>query len=191
MAIAITILILPLVDAAKQIAEHPLGDVLFDNLGLLFAFLVSFLVIGREWIVHHRVFESVSDYSNALVLYNLLWLLSIVFLPFAANVLAYIEDEQPAVFALYIGTIMVTSASMLLMEFELRRHPTLIIDHDPATIPVVGGVIILGLMGVALIIAVVVPSINMWALLLLFLAGPVEAVYSRLRGKRVADQPPA
>ncbi|MFP3380774.1 TMEM175 family protein, partial [Bacillus sp. SIMBA_069] len=56
-AIAITLLILPLVDAAGQIGHSSFGEFIDKNFWEIFAFVVSFAVIARFWVVHHRIFE--------------------------------------------------------------------------------------------------------------------------------------
>lgn len=49
----------------------------------LFAFVLSFLVIGRFWMGHHRVFGMVKGYDDRLAWPNLQYLLGIAFMPFA------------------------------------------------------------------------------------------------------------
>jgi hypothetical protein len=57
-AIAITLLLLPLVDIADEIRRESLGDLLADHVGTLIAFFVSFVVISRLWLSHHRLFAA-------------------------------------------------------------------------------------------------------------------------------------
>ena len=45
-------------------------------------FIISFLMIGTYWIVHHRVFHYIKRYDFPLVWLNLLFLLLIVLTPF-------------------------------------------------------------------------------------------------------------
>ena len=65
-AIAITLLILPLVDVANQISTHPAREVLESHAATLAGFAITFAVIGRFWLIHHRVFELVDGYTYAL-----------------------------------------------------------------------------------------------------------------------------
>lgn len=188
-AIAITFLILPLVDVTEQLNEISLGALLQQNWGTLLAFLISFAVIGRLWMVHIAVFEWVDDYRPALVWLNFLWLLSIVGLPFAANLLSY-ADHDRAVYALYIGIMIVASTSTFAMGLLLARSPALLrTDAPPAARQAPSATTALILV-VALVLAVTVPSVNMAWLLLLFLSSPLERAWARIRGRRVADTPP-
>lgn len=121
-AIAITLLVLPLVDTASDIGRLTLAGFARENIGGLLAFAISFAVIARFWVVHHRVFEWVADYSTAIVWANFLWLAAIVFIPFAANLLSEIDGDRPDVYALYIGNMLISSLAMLLIEY-LPRPP--------------------------------------------------------------------
>ncbi|MGH1550174.1 TMEM175 family protein [Leifsonia poae] len=179
-AIAITLLILPLVDAASQIGRQSFGDFVAENFWEILAFVISFAVIARFWVVHHRVFEVVSSYDGAMVWYNFLWLLAIVSIPFSANVLSNGAGERPDVYALYIGNMIVASLAMRLIGVELWRHPELMTEEGRATIDKTAGIAELILMALALVLAVLIPAVNMFWLFLLFLAGPLHALIRRL-----------
>jgi uncharacterized membrane protein len=51
-----------------------------------FSFLISFFLIGLYWTVHHRMFSYVENYDQGLLWLNLLFLLSIVLMPFSAGI---------------------------------------------------------------------------------------------------------
>ncbi len=51
-------------------------------------FFVSFLVIGLYWLVHHRMFRYLIHYNRKLLWNNLLFLLSIVLMPFSSAFLS-------------------------------------------------------------------------------------------------------
>jgi uncharacterized membrane protein len=191
-AIAITLLVLPLVDIATRIAVPgtTVWSLFTAHWGTFLAFAVSFLVIARFWVVHHRVFELVRDYNPSLVRLNFLWLASIVFLPFATNVLSLAPGNQPGVYALYIGTLIVTSASMLLIEILLTRNPGLLREGVEGELRLTSSVIATGLFAVALVLAVLVPAIGILSLLLLLLSGPVRAVAERLAHRRGRERMP-
>ncbi len=57
-AIALTLLVLPLVDIVPEAAHsgEPAVAVVTDNLAPIGSFLLSFAVIARFWSVHHRLF---------------------------------------------------------------------------------------------------------------------------------------
>jgi uncharacterized membrane protein len=52
-----------------------------------FSYVLSFLVIGTYWIAHHQTFRYVRSYDRTLLWLNLLFLLSISFIPFPTGLL--------------------------------------------------------------------------------------------------------
>ncbi|RKR73603.1 TMEM175 family protein [Frondihabitans australicus] len=177
-AIAITLLILPLVDVATETRDHDLGTVFHENLGALISFVVTFAVIGQFWTVHHRIFEYVRAYSPRLIAANFVWLAGIVFLPFAANVLSG-SDGQPSISALYIGTMVVVTAAAFGIDLILIRHPELCHPESVGDLSLAPSLSFITLLVVAGVIAVVFPAINLYALLILFLGRETTKLYDR------------
>jgi uncharacterized membrane protein len=62
-----------------------------------FSYVLSFLVIGNYWIAHHQTFRYVMSYNKALLWMNLLFLLSISFIPFPTALLGEYGDLRFAV----------------------------------------------------------------------------------------------
>ncbi|MGZ8177788.1 TMEM175 family protein [Williamsia sp. SKLECPSW1] len=169
-AIAMTLLLLPLVDAVSGARPGHVWQLLDDNRGTMIAFVVSFAVIARMWMMHHRLFEQVSACSPALMRVNLLWIAGIVFLPVASNMLAAAAQSSPAN-ALYVGTIAVASLMFALMEALVIRNRSLrtaTSHHDlhPANSWLTFGALIAALVG-----TIAVPDSGVWWLLLLVPAG--------------------
>ncbi|WKK71978.1 TMEM175 family protein [Rathayibacter oskolensis] len=187
-AIAITFLVLPLVDVVEEGGSPDLGTLLSENWGTLSAFFITFAVIGRLWLVHHAVFEQVARYSAALVTANFVWLAAIVLLPFAANLLSNVFETDPSVFALYIGTMIVASTATLGMQVILRRDPELLVPGVDPLRSSARSVIVIALLTAALVLAVTVPAVNMLALLLLLLSGPIERLVRRGRASEALRQ---
>src|SRR3954470_16595276 len=79
-AIAMTLLVLPLTEIEPE--GKPVLAVLGEHQNDRWAFAVSFFVIARYWAAHHRAFRLVRNHSDRLIGLNILWLASIVFLPF-------------------------------------------------------------------------------------------------------------
>lgn len=181
-AIALTLLILPLVDIAPQIKEHGgVDQLLRDNWAAFLAFGISFAVIALFWMVHHRVFEGVAAASPVLVRLNFVWLASIVLLPFSTNVLSYSPDANRGVYALYIATLIVTSTSMLAMELVLKRTPGLLRPGGEESLEIAKLAIYTGLLAAALVLAVAIPAGGMLWLLLLALTGPMTRALDHVR----------
>lgn len=176
-AIAITLLILPLVDAASDFTGD-VGSFVVEHLGKLLVFFLSFAVIGNFWLVHHRMWDRVTGYNSGLLWSNLLWLLSIVFLPFPTALLASAPGNR-ATYGLYVGTMVVTTAAELLMQRIIVRHPDLQAEEARGTLTIGGYVVSTGIMVFALLVAVIFPTVGLWGLALFALSGPVQGAVAR------------
>jgi uncharacterized membrane protein len=89
--------------------------VLSDHSGEVSAFVISFLVIWVLWTSHHRTMEYFDAYDAAIMRLTMLWLFTIVVLPFTTQLLnseAYRHGAVP----LYIGVLLVSSLCLLGMS---------------------------------------------------------------------------
>jgi len=105
-AIAITLLVLPLADAA--IDQHDVAGSLADLAPRGFTFALSFAVIGRYWMVHHDNVRALVRSDRGLLWLNLAFLFCIAFMPFPTSVLGATSNSAAAVI-LYATTIIATS----------------------------------------------------------------------------------
>ena len=107
-AIAITLLVLQ-INLPEQLAggEH-VGDALWDQQGDIFAYALSFAVIGRLWLVHHRFFGEVTEFDGNLMALNLVYLGFVVLIPFSSEVLGDYGDTTAGVI-LYAANLSLTN----------------------------------------------------------------------------------
>ncbi|HEX6665196.1 MAG TPA: TMEM175 family protein [Solirubrobacterales bacterium] len=112
-AIAITLLVLNL-GIAKDLASDEVADALWDQRENLLAFGISFAVIGRFWLVHHRFFGDVVAFDAKLIGLNLLYLGWIVLLPFSSDVLGEYGDTTAGVvlYSVNLVAVVVTGGWM-------------------------------------------------------------------------------
>ena len=87
-AIAITLLVLeikipelPREEATDSRLLYKLAELIPKFIG----FLVSFLLIGQYWMVHHRMFGFVINFNQRLLWLNILFLLAIALMPFSTG----------------------------------------------------------------------------------------------------------
>jgi uncharacterized membrane protein len=108
-AIAITVLVLG-IDVPAQLPHDDVHEFLVDSWPQLFAYFLSFAVIGRFWISHHETFRTLHDFDRRLLVINLVYLSLIVLIPFPTDLLGEYGSEADAVvlYAFLIG-----SASLL------------------------------------------------------------------------------
>jgi uncharacterized membrane protein len=180
-AIAMTLLILPLLESVTAAAKDGLdtADYVRDNGTQLFAFVLSFVIISRFWLSHEKLFDSVERWTGSLMLLNLAWMLTIVFLPVITAMVGLMDTDRLQI-AIYVGTMLVNSLILGGMTVVVRRHPeTWSGEVGPEAGEVAGSAAVVLLFLIALLVALLVPAVGYLALLLLLLSNPLEAVLTR------------
>lgn len=121
-AIAITLLVIE-IKVPELPEEKVTEDLLLESLAReipkMIGFLVSFFIIGLYWTVHHRMFGFVVNYTSRLLWLNLIFLLSIVLMPFSTAFYSqyiYLFLKTPAI--LYTCNI----CFLGIMNFVLWRY---------------------------------------------------------------------
>ncbi|RQG96558.1 TMEM175 family protein [Natrarchaeobius chitinivorans] len=84
-AIVLTLLVLQF--DVPDVPAAALPGAIADQETLLVSYLLSFVVVGIYWIVHHNLFRYIESHDRVLLWLNLLFLLSISFLPYPTEVL--------------------------------------------------------------------------------------------------------
>jgi len=180
-AIAVTLLILPLVDVVTSSKEQGLTapQMITHHSAQIWTFLLSFVVIARFWMVHHRLFEHVRSISTPLVVLNLAWLLMVVVLPFPTEVTGVYETSR-FTSGLYVGAILLLALLQTAMVVLIHRTPALAEPDQPVpTSQVASAVIMTGLFTIAFLLAVLVPAAGFYSLFVAFLAPVVSRVRAR------------
>lgn len=178
-AIALTLLVLPLVDLVpKAVEEHESPrEVIIHNVVPLGSFLLSFLVIWRIWTVHHRLFDRAESIDARVVRINSLWLLSVLILPLPAEMVGAYGDD-PLVISLYVGVLFACSITLTMLAIALRQANPMEAALDRASLePLIGNAVCLSL---AFVLTIAVPGVGYWPLLLLLVDRPVLALVRRV-----------
>ena len=187
-AIALTLLVLPLIDTVRDAAAHkpaplPLHELLHAHARDFLAFCLSFVVIARFWRVHRRLFDSLAHLDEVLVTVTLAWLFGIVFLPVPTAALVAAEDAARGAAALYAMNLAFIAVTALALTVWAARRPGLWEnevdgEHLVAAVPRSAGATVL--------FAAVVPFalwLGQWALLLLLLLGPAQRLGEWVAGR--------
>lgn len=176
-AIALTLLVLPLTEIVPElVAAHGESiEAITGHEQQIGSFLLSFLVISRQWISHHRLFQHVQAYNQTLFLVNLAWLLTVVLLPFATQLVgAFGTDKFTCLF--YIGMMVVNGACQAAMTWTVRTRPELAKDggvSDRWLFNSIGSTVA---MAVAFLLAAIFPDVNYFGILLLMLPSALAKV---------------
>jgi uncharacterized membrane protein len=88
-AIAITLLVIeikvPSFNEGELLTNNALLHKLAELIPKFIGFLVSFLLIGQYWIVHHRMFGYVINFTDRLIWLNIFFLFSVALMPFSTG----------------------------------------------------------------------------------------------------------
>jgi uncharacterized membrane protein len=104
-AVAITLLILDV---------RPEGDgltgwqMLSHDWHKILVYLLSFVIVGVYWVAHHHMMHFITGTDRALLWLNLLLLLAIVFIPYAAALLSASHADASAI-RIYGSTLILTN----------------------------------------------------------------------------------
>jgi len=118
-SIAITLLVLNL-GIAKDLASGEVAEALWGQRENLLAYALSFAVIGRYWLVHHRFFSDVTAFDGKLIALNLFYLGWIVLIPFTSEVLGEHGGATAAV-VLYAANLTGVVLIGMWMAADARR----------------------------------------------------------------------
>lgn len=87
-AIAITLLVIdikiPEIDHSI-VSDQLLGREMKHLIPRFAGFIISFAIIGLYWTVHHKIFAYADHYDNKLLWLNLIFLFSVVLMPFSSG----------------------------------------------------------------------------------------------------------
>ena len=171
-AIAMTLLILPLMEAASDIVEENMTegegggegeesdkmtveDYFSHNKHKVGSFFLSFWVVSIFWVWHDKLFRYVCRFSRLLLTLNFLWMLGLVFLPVATSLLTATPDTDKLGLIVYIGTMLWTSFCGGLMVQVIRRDSRIWKgDIGPGKLAVISNLIHDVLLLIALLISI-------------------------------------
>ncbi|QWZ08749.1 DUF1211 domain-containing protein [Nocardioides panacis] len=177
-AIAITLLVLPLVDLVPELQENDsVAGLLRAHQVDVGAFLLSFVVIWSLWSAQHRLMRTVIAQDHVVSRLLMLWTLTIVFLPFPTALVTR-EGHEPVTKVLYIGTMALSSACLALIAHRVGRQRS-VRDTDVRPDPAPAWATTIGFL-VALALSLAVPALDYLPLLLLLLTEPTVRAARRI-----------
>ncbi|WP_230206546.1 TMEM175 family protein [Microbacterium gorillae] len=184
-AIAMTLLILPLMESVAEARHLSTAEYLNDHAGQIISFLLSFSLIATFWLMHHRVYNGVERITSRLMVINLAWLLTIVWLPVATAMLGQMSTDRLQV-VLYVGSLVLTSALMLAMRVYLLRHPEMRAAADDAVVMGISiDLAMITCFGITFIASLIWPGPGYYVFFICMLTGFLARGYRRLLERRV------
>ncbi len=162
-----------------------LRDEIFGLGGDVLAYAMSFVVLGVYWIGHHNLFHYIRSTNRVFLWLNVLFLMSVGFIPFSTSILGRNLPDQTAVI-LYGGNVMLPGLSLYVIWWYATRNSHLVDkDIDEHLVSSVKRRIIVGplVYSVAIALSFVTPIISMilymGALVFFILPGHVDIHFTR------------
>jgi uncharacterized membrane protein len=130
-AIVITLLILDV----RLPADKPLTlETLWSVAPHLWAFALSFVIVGVYWASHHNMLHFIKQVDRQLLWLNLALLLVIVLIPFPAGLLGQHLDSELAVMLYGINLMLVNAAGAAMWLYAMSQ-PNLAVDGIAPALP--------------------------------------------------------
>jgi uncharacterized membrane protein len=125
-AIVLTLLVLDLKLPEVTNAEGILDD-LADNYHDFIAWLISFIVIARFWVVHHGITARMSRCHVGTVALNFLLLAFVTLMPFTASLIGSYQVAEPWSTVFFVTNMGAASIALGLLARHVTCEPNLLV----------------------------------------------------------------
>jgi uncharacterized membrane protein len=115
MTVLVLSLSVPVITSAETISQ------IVDGLApIIYGYLLSFLMLAVFWVRHHSVFHFINRVDSSFLWLNLIFLLTIGFIPFSTELLGRFSTEEEAAL-IYGANLFVTGLCLqMLWRYALR-----------------------------------------------------------------------
>lgn len=125
-AIAVTLMVLPLVDIESPGPGETVWEVLGQNWGQILAFFLSFVITLVFWRRHHRFLDGLKGIDAGLMFISLVWLGLIVLFQVPTKLLGNDQNPNDGSATLYLAYLAVLGFATMSIPMYVRRHPALL-----------------------------------------------------------------
>ena len=129
--VAMTLLVLELKppDLPKHSDPAVIWHALRDHSLPFLGFVLTFVLAGGSWIMHHRLFQHIRGANRALVLLTIPFLMFVSLLPFSTSMLTAFGTRNQVGLTFYIGNQLALS-TLLAVQWLVARHAGLLTGSD-------------------------------------------------------------
>jgi len=124
-AIIITIMVLEikLPEGLRHAERKEIRHALLELVPRLFGYVTAFFFVGMFWVKHLKIFSYLKDYSNALIIWNLVFLFFISLFPFAVSTMTGSLGPGSAIgLFIYFNVIAFSILAQSLLTRYLIKH---------------------------------------------------------------------
>jgi len=188
-AIAATLLILPVVDAAAQLGNRDPDEFLARVVPELVMFIISFAIIANFWLEHHRLFRLIDKFDTFLIVFNFVWLLGIIVMPMPTALIVDGNRDDVIAVSFYLGTMLLISLMHFVMCNHVRRHPEFEHGASRTANGWLSSLVLSCFLVLALIAGLVIPEFGIWGLIGMFFIPEAVRLIQRLQRCRLDAGP--
>ena len=162
-AVAMTLLVLDLVvPEFKEITNRELTTILLSMWPKFLAYVLSFLIAGVYWIVHHSIFDAIRYYDATLAWINIVFLLLVALIPFSTSLLGEYFLQKTSTILYGIHLLLMFMGGYALWTYSTWKHILLVPELDPDLIKGARkmGYVYFLILSIAIIAAFFIPLIS-------------------------------
>lgn len=132
-AIAITLLILPIMDGLRDTYSEEggsisdVGQFLTDERVNFYVFVQTFFVMFWLWWANHKTFEKFAEYDFFLVVLSFVWIVFMVALAFPLDLAAHSDSNLATAWANFAFAVPITITAVINLYGRARPH--MLSDH--------------------------------------------------------------
>ena len=97
----------------------------------LYSYVLSFLVLGIIWTLHHRSFHAIKRSDNALVWLNIVFLMFVALIPFSTSLLGNYGTEQLSIVIYAINIMLVLGMRLIIWTYATGKYRLVDSDISP------------------------------------------------------------
>jgi uncharacterized membrane protein len=132
-AIVMTLLVLEISipEIAQPSLQAELPRRLLELWPKLFSYVLSFLVLGILWTLHHRSFHSIKRSDNALIWLNIIFLMFVALIPFSTSLLGNYGTEQLSIVIYSANALLALGMRLLIWTYATGKYRLVDSDISP------------------------------------------------------------
>jgi len=132
-AIVMTLLVLELSipEIAQPSLQVELPRRLLELWPKLYSYVLSFLVLGILWTLHHRSFHSIKRSDNALVWLNIVFLMFVALIPFSTSLIGNYGTEQLSIVIYASNVLLALVMRLIIWTYATGKYRLVDSDISP------------------------------------------------------------
>ena len=162
-AVAMTLLVLELVvPAGKELSNQELTGLILSMWPKFVAYVLSFLIAGIFWLVHHTIFDAIRYYDSTLAWINIIFLLFVALIPFSTSLMGehFLKKTSTIIYGAHLLCMFICGYS--LWTYSTWKQILVVPDLDNSIVKgaKLMGYIYFSILAVSIVIAFFIPLVS-------------------------------